>query len=136
MVEYSGIALEEALVQAMEKIEDLQGRVCPVVEIHKNTGPLVVYDQRREADEQDMDGNADLLSAQFDIHALHNTYKKMRLLSEDVKAILNRLAGVNKPPLLIEAVIVEQATPDLYEEKAQLFRRTYTVKILYQITEE
>lgn len=132
----NGIALEAAMVAALEAVEGLADRVCPVVDIHKSTGPLVVYDQRKESEERDMTGPVGLMYAQFEIHVLHSTYIKMRQLSEDVKAALKRLQGVNKAPLLIEAVEVEQITPDIREEKVGLFRRTYTVNFYCQIKEE
>lgn len=135
-MEEKGIALETAMVAALEGIEGLPGRVCPVVDIHKSTGPLVVYDPRRESEERSIDGREGLLFAETIVHVLHNGYKKMRLLCEDVKAALEALEGLDKAPLLIEAVEVELATPDIHEQKVELFRRTYNVKFYYQIKED
>lgn len=132
----NGISLEEAMVAALEALDGLNGRVCPVVDIQKNTGPLVVYDQRTETDEQELAGDTGLQTAGFQIHVLHGTYMKMRLLSETVKSALKSLRGTSNGPLRIEAVIVELATPDIREERVQLFRRTYNVTIFYQIKEE
>lgn len=132
----NGISLEETMVAALEALDGLNGRVCPVVDIQKNTGPLVVYDQRTETDEQELAGDTGLQTAGFQIHVLHGTYMKMRLLSETVKSALKSLRGTSNGPLRIEAVIVELATPDIREERVQLFRRTYNVTIFYQIKEE
>lgn len=135
-MEEKGIALEIAMVAALEGIEGLSGRVCPVVDIHKSTGPLVVYDPRRESEERSIDGREGLLFAETIVHVLHNGYMKLRLLCEDVKAALEALEGLDKAPLLIEAVEVELATPDIHEQKVELFRRTYNVKFYYQIKED
>lgn len=132
----NGIALESAMVAALEGIEGLSGRVCPVIDIHKSTGPLAVYDPRRETEERSMDGRAGLLYAEVQLHVLHNTYMKMRQLSEKAKAALQAMEGLRIAPLLVEAVEVELATPDLFESKAELFRRTYNVKFYYQLKEE
>lgn len=128
-----GIALEAALTSAIEALDGLDDRVCPIIDIQKNTGPLVIYDQKREANERDLSGRTGLLEAEFRIYVLHSTYMKMRLLAEEVKAALQSMEGSTSPPLHIEAVDVELATPDLHEIKVSLFRRTYTVRFLYQI---
>lgn len=131
-----GILLEEAMAAALEALEGLNDRVCPVVDIQKSTGPLLVYDQKSETQELELGGETGLEAAVFQIHVLHGTYKKMRLLSEGAKAALKSLRGKTNGPLQIEAVIVELAAPDIREEKVQLFRRTYDVTFHYQIKEE
>lgn len=135
-METNGILLEETMVAALEALDGLSDRVCPVVDIQKSSGPLVVYDQKTERQEQELAGDSGLQTASFQIHVLHSTYRKMRLLSETVKTALKALRGSTKGPLLIEAVILELATPDLLEAKVQLFRRTYDVTFNYQIKEE
>lgn len=130
------LAMEMAMVAALENIEGLKDRVCPVIDIHKSTGPLLVYDPQRESQERQLDGVAGLMMAQIQLHVLHNTYMKMRLLCESVKAAVQRLEGAKEPPLIVEAVDVEQTSPDLFEDKAELFRRTYTVTFQYQIKED
>lgn len=135
-MEHNGIALEQAMVAALESVEGLKDRVCPVVDIQKSTGPLAVYDQRIENDKKTLLGNAGLLEAEYQVHVLHNTYLKMRQLAENVKCALEALQGYYNPPLLIETVTVELGSPDILESKVQLFRRTYNVLFQYQIKEE
>lgn len=132
----NGIALEEIMVAALEALDGLKDRVCPVVDIQKSTGPLVVYDQKSETEEQQLAGASGLMSAAFQIHVMHNTYKRMRQFSECTKSALKRLQGVTRGPLHIEAATVELATPDILETRVQLFRRTYNVMFLYQFKEE
>ena len=135
-MEHNGIALEEALVAVLEAVEGLKGRVCPVVDIQKSTGPLVVYDQREENGQQTLTGQTGLMTAGFQIHVLHGTYFKMRQLAERVKKKIYSLCGYNTAPLLVEAVTVELALPDIMETKVSMFRRTYNVTFQYQIKEE
>ena len=135
-MEHNGIVLEEALVAALEAVEGLKGRVCPVVDIQKSTGPLVVYDQREENGQQTLAGRTELMAAGFQIHVLHGTYFKMRQLAEQVKEAIYSLCGYNTAPLLIETVTVELASPDIMETKVSLFRRTYNINFQYQIREE
>lgn len=135
-MEQNGIMLEEIMVAALEALEGLKERVCPVIDIQKSTGPLVVYDQNKENDQKTLSGNAGLPSAAYQIHVLHNTYLKMRQLCERVKTALENLQGVYQLPVLIESVTVELATPDILESRVNLFRRTYNVIFEYQFKEE
>lgn len=135
-MEHNGILLEEALKAALEAVEGMKGRVCPVVDIQKSTGPLAVYDQNGETEIKMLTGSSELLTAEYQVHVLHNTYLKMRQLSEAVKPALNALQGYYQAPLLIEVVSVELGSKDIMETKVDLFRRTYNVKFQYQFKEE
>lgn len=135
-MEHNGILLEQAMTDAMEAIEGLADRVCPVMDIQKSTGPLAVYDQNVENEEKTLCGHTGLLTAEYQVHVLHNTYLKMRQLSEQVKAALCALQGYYQAPLLIEVVTVELGSKDIMETKVNLFRRTYNVNFEYQFKEE
>lgn len=124
------------MVSALESLDGMKGRACPVTDIQKNTGPLMVFDQTKETEEQHLCGDTGLMQAVFQIHVLHDTYMKMRILSENAKSALKSLRGQTNGCLWIESVSVELATPDLWEIKASLFRRTYNVTFFYQIKEE
>ena len=132
----NGIAMEAAMVAALEAVKGLEGRVDPVVNIRLSAGPLVVYDQRQESTERCIEGITELMQSQVQLHVLHDSYMEMRLLAEKVKRAMQAMEGLKKAPLLVEAVEVEQSTPDIREEKVGLFRRTYTVNFYYQIKEE
>ena len=132
----NGILLEETLVAALEVVPGLAGRVCPVEDIQKSTGPLAVYEQQTEQEESCIDGAAGLFSVGFKIHVFHGTYKKMRLLAEQVKYAVKSLRQSTEGVLYIEEVTVTMAHPDVREDRVQLFRRAYFVTIQYQIREE
>lgn len=135
-MENNGVLLETALVAALEAVDGLSDRVCPVEDIQKSTGPLVVYEQQDESEERAIDGLTGLTTAVFKIHVFHGTYKKMRLLSEQVKKAVQAMRQCTEGALLIEEVIIKLAQPDALENRVQLFRRAYSVTIHYQIEED
>lgn len=135
-MENNEILLEETIVAALEAVDGLSDRVCPVEDIQKSTGPLVVYEQQTEGESTCMDGTAGLFTAAFKLHVFHGTYKKMRLLAERVKAAVKSLRQRGNGALYIEEVTVTMAHPDILENKVQLFRRAYNVTIQYQFRED
>ena len=128
--------LEEVLVAALEAVDGLRDRVCPIEDIQKSTGPLAVYEQQSEQEETCIDGAAGLLTASFKIHIFHTTYQKMRLLAEQVKKAIKSLRQRTEGIFCIEEVTAIMAHPDLQEDSVQLFRRAYSVTIQYQIKED
>ena len=130
------LQLEETLVAALETVDSLSGRVCPIQDIQKSTGPLAVFEQQGEAEDNAIDGLTGLCSAEYKIHAMHGTYEKMRLLAEQIKKAIQALRQCFRDSLYIEEVTVALASPDIYEDRVQLFRRTYKVTIQYQIKED
>ncbi len=131
-----GILLEQTLVAALEAVPGLVDRVCPIEDIQNSTGPLTVYEQQTEQEESCIDGTAGLFTAVFKIHVFHGTYKKMRLLAEQVKQAVKFLQQRTEGVLYIEEVTVTMAHPDVREDRVQLFRRAYFVTIQYQIRED
>ena len=132
----NGLLLENTLVAALRAVEGLFDSVCPIQDIHKSIGPLVVFDQQEESGESTMDGLTDMSTAVYVIYALHNTYEKMRLLAEQIKSTIQALRQYAEGSLFIEDVTVTLAARDIYEDRVQLFRRTYKVTIQYQIKED
>ena len=130
------LLLEETFVAALEAVDGLSGRVCPIQDIQKSTGPLTVFEQQDESEDEAIDGLTGLCIAVYKVHAMHNTYTKMRLLAERIKKTIQSLRQCTKGSLYIEDVTVIMASPDLYEDRVRLFRRTYKVTIHYQIKEE
>lgn len=135
-MENNGILLEDALKNALETVTGLVGRVCPVADIQHSAGPLAVYEQRDESEENAMDALTGLITAVFHIHVIHSTYERMRLLSEQVKHAVQTMRQSTKGLLQIEEVTVKLASRDLYELKVQQFRRAYEVTFQYQIKED
>jgi hypothetical protein len=135
-MENNGLLLEKYLTDALQSIEGLRERVCPVIDIQHSTGPIVSYEQQDESEENAIDGLSGLRSAVFKIHALHGTYQKMRLLSEQVKTTILALRQSVTGNLHIEEVSITLASPDLYESRVRQFRRSYKVTIQYQIKED
>lgn len=135
-MENNEFLLEKTLVEALEAVDGLSDRVCPVEDIQKSTGPLAVYEQQEETEENCIDGLSGLAVAVFKIHVFHGTYQKMRLLAEQVKKAVLDLRQRTEGALCIEEVTIKMAHPDVLENKVQLFRRAYSVTIQYQIKED
>ena len=132
----NGLLLENTLVAALEAVDGLADRVCPIQDIQKSTGPLAVFEQQEETEETALDGLTGLETAVYIIHAMHGTYEKMRLLAEQIKNTMKALRQHAEGSLFIEDVAVALASKDIYEGRVQLFRRAYKVTIQYQIKED
>ena len=130
------LLLEETLVAALEAVEGLSDRVCPILDIQKSTGPLAIFEQQDESEENAIDGLTGLCTAVYMVHAMHGTYTKMRLLAERVKDAIQSMRRHTDDSLCIEDVTISLASPDIYEDRVRLFRRTYKVTIHYQLKEE
>lgn len=130
------LSLEETFVAVLEAVDGLSGRVCPIQDIQKSTGPLAVFEQQEESEDNAIDGLTGLCTAMYKVHAMHGTYTKMRLLAEQIKKAIQSLRQHMEAPLYIEEVTITMASPDIYEDRVRLFRRTYKVTIQYQIKEE
>lgn len=130
------LLLEETLVAALEAVEGLSDRVCPVLDIQKSAGPLAIFEQKDESEENAIDGLTGLCTAVYMVHALHGTYTKMRLLAERIKGAIQNMRRHTDASLCIEDVSISLASPDIYEDRVRLFRRTYKVTIHYQLKED
>lgn len=130
------LLLEETLVAALKAVEGLSDRVCPILDIQKSTGPLAVFEQQDESEENAIDGLTGLCTAVYLVHAMHGTYTKMRLLAEQIKHAIQTMRRYADVSLCIEDVAITMASPDIYEDRVRLFRRTYKITIHYQIKEE
>lgn len=135
-MEHNGTALLETMAAALKGMEGMEDRVSPVIDILKSSGPLVVYDQTEETELGTLTKPTGLMTAQYQIYVLHNTYLEMRQLAEKTKITLEALQGHYCSPLLIETVSVELGSPDILETKVRLFRRTYNITFEYQFKEE
>ena len=108
-----GLLLEETLVAALEAVEGLSDRVCPILDIQKNTGPLAVFEQQDESEENAIDGLTGLCTAVYLVHAMHGTYTKMRLLAEQIKNAIQTMRRYADVSLCIEGVAITLAVPDI-----------------------
>lgn len=130
-----GLLLEETLVATLEAVEGLSDRVCPILDIQKSTGPLAVFEQQNEFEDNAIDGSTGLCTAVYLVHAMHGTYTQMRLLAEKLRKAIQSMRK-DAASLRVEDVAIVMASPDIYEDRVRLFRRTYKVTIHYQIKEE
>lgn len=123
---------EEAIVAVLEPISGLRGKVYPAEAIKNVPAPFVFYLQHSEDEEETLDGPAGLLSADFEINCVAQTYAGLTGLAAAVRPALQAMQGVTYGDLLVERATVRQASPDLKETEVNLFRRMYTLAIHYQ----
>ena len=123
---------EKAILAVLEPIAGLRGKVYPAEAIKNDPAPFVFYLQHSEDEEETLDGPAGLMSADFEINCVAQTYAGLTGLVAAVRKALQSMQGVTYGNLLIERVSVRQASPDLKEKEVNLYRRMLTLAIHYQ----
>lgn len=123
---------EEVILTVLEPIEGLRGKVYPAEAIKNAAAPFVFYLQHSEDEEETLDGPTGLMSADFEINCVAQTYAGLTGLVAAVRAALQSIQGVTYGDLLIERASVRQASPDLKEKEVNLYRRMLSLEIHYQ----
>ena len=123
---------EEVIKTVLEPIAGLQDKVFPAEAIKNVSAPFVFYLQHREDEEETLDGPAGLMSADFEINCVAQTYAGLTGLVAAVRPALQSMQGVTYGNLLIERASVRQASPDLKEKEVNLYRRMLSLAIHYQ----
>ena len=123
---------EETIKTVLERTAGLQDKVFPAEAIKNVPAPFVFYLQHSEDEEETLDGPAGLMSADFEINCVAQTYAGLTGLVAAVRPALQAMQGVTYGDLLIERVSVRQASPDLKEKEVNLYRRMLTLAIHYQ----
>lgn len=123
---------EEAILAVLEPIAGLRGNVFPAEAIKNVPAPFVFYLQHSEDEEETLDGPTGLMSADFEINCVAQTYAGLTGLVADVRRALQSMQGNTYDDLLIERASVRQASPDLKEKEVNLYRRMLSLAIHYQ----
>lgn len=130
------MSVEAALVQALETVPALAGKVSAVQPIAQAAPPFAFYIPTADAAEEDLDGDTELRSFGATVHlvaatarALYNLCRLARAAVADMKGTIYGDAGSR---ILVERARIDQTSPDLYEAEVGLFRRVYTVSLDYQ----
>ena len=116
----------------LEPIAGLRGNVFPAEVIKNVPAPFVFYLQHSEDEEETLDGPTGLMSADFEINCVAQTYASLTGLVTAVRQALQSMQGVTYSGLLIERSSVRQASPDLKEKEVNLYRRMLSLAIHYQ----
>lgn len=138
---------EFALVETLETVPVLRGRVSALQPPKTATAPFAFYIPTADEEAQDLDGPCGLQSWSGTVHLVAGGARTLQLLCAKAKKALHDMRGTvfatpeedqdegQKGRVLIEYVEIEQSSPDLFEVEVGLYRRVYTVRLDYQ-TEE
>jgi len=135
---------EFALVEAVETVPALRGKVTAMQPPNKTAPPFAFYTPTADSEEEDLDGPTELQHFTGVLHIVAASARQLFTLAALVKkAVAEMRGGVYsldegeepKGRILVERSRMEQSSPDLYESEVGLFRRMYTVQMDYQ-TEE
>ena len=108
--------------------------------------PFVYYIPTEDSEEETLEGPSGLQRFAAQLHFVGGTHRGMQLLCQRSKKALREMPGTvyRTPPndtgapqgaILVEDLVLQQASPDLFETEVSYYRRIYSVRINYQ-TEE
>ena len=123
---------EEAFLTVLEPIAGLRNKVYPAEALKNAVAPFVFYLQHDEDEEETLEGPTGLMKATFELNFVAQTYADLIRLVAAARPALHSMQGKTYGDLLIERVIVRQASPDLKEMEVNLYRRMYSLTIHYQ----
>lgn len=123
---------EEAIASSLEAITDLNKKVYPIEGLKNATAPFIVYEYLSASEEDCLDGPSGLKELTLRVHCVARTYASLIWLSGMARSTLLGLQGQTLDGLTIEHVTVQQASPDLKEREADLYRRAFALRMNYQ----
>lgn len=138
---------EFALVQALETIPLLQGRINALQPKKGVRPPFAFYVSDADDEDQALDGGTGLKRYTATLHLVGETYLGLHLLCARAKMAILEMRGraystpENEPDdvlrgrILVEDTGMTQSSPDLYETEVGYYRRMYSIRLDYQ-TEE
>lgn len=123
---------EERIKTALESVDDLPGKVCPLEGLKNASAPFVFYLRRTEDEEDALDGPTGLQEGAFEVNCVARSYAELVALAGAVKPALQALQGTTTGGLYIERATVRMTSPDLKEKEVNLYRRMYVLQLNYQ----
>lgn len=135
---------EFALVEAVETVPALRGKVSALQPPNKAAPPLAFYVPTADSEDEDFDGPTQLQHFTGTLHFVAKSAGQLFALCSLTKRAVAEMTGSvystteegdPRGRILVERTRMEQSSPDLYENEVGLFRRMYTVQLDYQ-TEE
>lgn len=145
--DYDRLSPEFALVEAMDAVPLLGGKVSALQPKPSWEPPFVFYIPSEDEEEEALDGPTGLQSFSAELHCVAATYRSLQLMCQQIKKALRVMQGTvystpdNDPDMgvkgrvLIERMTATQTSPDLIEMEVGFYRRIYRVDLEYQ-TEE
>jgi len=120
--------VEAVIVSALENIKEFNNRVFPLDAPEKTPAPYCAYFQSSGSEFTAFEGGCGLFEAQYEINIVHKSYKGMKALIEAALLLLNGIEGKDG----VEAVFIEESTPERFEDETILYWKTLYLKIFYR----
>lgn len=132
------MTFEGALVTELETITELNGKVFPLnaqdAEGNPVEAPYLIYVSSEGQYDKCLNGFLDMKEVSCELNILHKTYRNMKLLSRQVMAKLKsfegRIIGIDGP--MIQELVFENDSPELYEEQPELYRKIINFRIYFK----
>ena len=138
---------EFALVQTLESVRGLEGKVNALQPKKGVRPPYAFYVSDTDDEEQALDGGTGLQRYTGTLHLVAGSYSGLQLLCARTKAAILSIRGITfstpesddscalRGRILVEDAGITQSSPDLYEAEVGYYRRMYSIRLDYQ-TEE
>ena len=142
------------MVRTLEGIQDLRDQIWPGEPKKNARPPFVFYLQTDDSEDAALDQLTGLQHAGYQLHVVAGDYRRLPILGGKIKAAVNSLAGrawpradsavcdlaivdnavadTDSDGIFFEDVIIQQVSPDLFDNDVCLFRRVYQLDIDYQ----
>ncbi len=113
--------IETAVVQALETIGEIAGKIYPLGAPEKAKLPYVVYVAEGTTEDDSLSGWIGSYDTEMEINILHKSYKGMKNLSFSV---VEALKGIREA-----AVHIDQDQTELLEEEIGAYRKIIRLKL-------
>lgn len=107
--------IESDVVEVIETVQDLRGKVYPLNAPENGRLPYVVYVSSGSTEDDSLSGWIGSYDTEMEINVLHRTYKSMKSLA---KAVVDALKGISDV-----TVHIDENQPELYEPEIQAYRK-------------
>ena len=151
---YTRMSPDFVMVRTLEGIQDLKDQIWPGQPRKNARPPFVFYMQTDDSEDEALDKLTGLQHTGYQLHVVAEDYRRLPILGGKIKAAVNSLAGRAWPRadsavcdlaivdnavadtgsdgIFFEDVIIQQVSPDLFDNDVCLFRRVYQLDIDYQ----
>ena len=113
--------IESTVADAIEAVNELDGKVYPLNAPENGELPYVVYVSSGSTEDDKLNGWIGSYDTDMEINVLHRSYKALKLLSKAVVQSLKRISA--------GAVYIEENQPELYEPEIEAYRKIINIKI-------
>lgn len=125
------MAIEEIISAQLSTITGLSGKVQPVRANQATSAPYLVYRQTGGSGHDSLNSFDGPYKADYELNILATTYASMKTIAAAVLAKLKSLQGNTYSGTLIQAVMVDENSPELEEIEVNLYRKIINLSLIY-----